>query len=162
MPKVRISRGKPHVLAAPRRNGDAAKSIKGSASPAIATPAAVAVCAGRVGSGSGVKHVCADGSTAAGSVARANSKRSGIDKTTGRGAVTGNSHGRVGGHSLARKRVRVVDEKLGTFVVFLARYEGGEHGKRRGRAEFHFGGGSVPALGSGGGVGRGSGWRLDG
>lgn len=122
--KVRISRGKPHVLAAPRRNGDVAKSIKESASPAIATPAAVAMCAGRIGSGSGVKHACADDSAAVSSVARANSNRSG---TTGRGAVTGNGHGRVGGHSLARKRVRVVDDKLGTFVVFLARYEGGEH-----------------------------------
>lgn len=78
-----------------------------------------------------MKHACADGTTAAGSVARVGSKKSGIDKTTGGSAVTGNDHGRVGGHSLARKRVRVVDEKLGTFVVFLARYEGGKDGQKK-------------------------------
>lgn len=35
-------------------------------------------------------------------------------------------------------------------------------GKRRRRAEFHFGGASVPALDSGGGAGRGSARRLGG
>ena len=126
-------------VAAPRRKGEIARRNKEPVLPASSTAlaaAVVAACAGGGGGGAGAKGGGASGGSAAegANVARHSSKKTRIRGSAGGEAGAGNRGERGGSHGLiGRKRVRVVDEKLGEFAVFLTRYDGGEDEHSRAR-----------------------------